>query len=147
MSATDLARIGANAALDSGAALTDEQIGAIAARFFEGHAVAPAADFFVVAAEQDFGDGPAAEIGGSRVMRKFQEKGLRVGKRIPGRLATRRDSVWIAWLVTGFDEYLNEAEGKIERAWIFFGRSRPIGPRSDESRRPSIPNCDSETLP
>jgi len=37
------------------------KVGAVALRFLEGLLVTPAADFFVVAAEENLGDVPAAE--------------------------------------------------------------------------------------
>jgi hypothetical protein len=41
--------------------ITGEEVGAVALRFFQSLLVAPAADFFVVAAEENFGDVPSAE--------------------------------------------------------------------------------------
>src|SRR6266853_133574 len=53
-----------------------EQVGAVAAGFFEGLRPAPFGDFGVIAADEDFGDGPAAEFGGTRVVRKIEKRAI-----------------------------------------------------------------------
>lgn len=45
------------------------QVGAVAEGFFQGHLFAPFGHFGVIAADQDFGDLPAAEVGGAGVVR------------------------------------------------------------------------------
>ncbi len=52
---------------------TSEEVGAVALRFFEGLLVTPAADFFVVAAEENFWDVPAAKGWRASVMRIVED--------------------------------------------------------------------------
>jgi hypothetical protein len=51
-----------------------QQIRAIPLRFLEGSFAAPAANFFMISAEQNFRHGPTAEFGGTRVVRKVEEE-------------------------------------------------------------------------
>src|SRR6266436_7744640 len=53
-----------------------EQVGAVAAGFFEGLRTAPFGDFGVIATYEDFGDGPAAEIGGAGVVREIEKRAI-----------------------------------------------------------------------
>src|SRR5216684_2376035 len=53
-----------------------EQVGAVAACFFDGLLVAPFSAFGVIATYEDFGNGPAAEIGGTRVVRKIEKRAI-----------------------------------------------------------------------
>jgi protein involved in polysaccharide export with SLBB domain len=62
-----------------------QQIRAIPPRFLQRLLAAPAANFFVIAAQQNFGDRPAAEFGGTRVVGEIQEAVIRES------LTVRRD--------------------------------------------------------
>src|SRR5258708_6776162 len=53
-----------------------EQVGAVAAGFFEGLRTAPFGDFGVIAADEDLGNGPATEFGGARVVRKIEKSAI-----------------------------------------------------------------------
>src|SRR5882672_4026802 len=53
-----------------------EQVGAVAAGLCEGLRTAPFGDFGVIAADEDFGDGPAAEFGGAGVVRKIEKRAI-----------------------------------------------------------------------
>src|SRR5215468_8535575 len=57
-----------------------EKVGAVAECFFEGHAVAPLGYLGVVAADEDFGNFPAAIVGRAGVVGKI-EQGTAVGER------------------------------------------------------------------
>jgi hypothetical protein len=49
-----------------------KQIGAQARGFFQGGALPPAADFFVISAQQNVGHFPSAKLGGTRVLRAIE---------------------------------------------------------------------------
>src|SRR3981189_1040324 len=53
-----------------------EEIGAVAAGLFEGLLAAPFGDVGVITADEDFGDGPAAEISGAGVVREVEERAV-----------------------------------------------------------------------
>ena len=51
-----------------------EKIGAVAAGLFDGLLAAPFGDFRVIATDEDFGNGPTAEVGGASVMGEIEKR-------------------------------------------------------------------------
>src|SRR5262249_46711006 len=78
------------------------EIGAVAEGFFKSHALPPFGDFGMVAADKDFGDFPAAEVGRTGIVGKIENVA-----------AVRQSSVQSAGL--RFLRTLQQAEGFVVR--------------------------------
>src|SRR6266705_5626734 len=53
-----------------------EQVGTVAAGFFESLRTAPFGDFGVITSDKNFGNGPATKIGGAGVVRKIEKRAI-----------------------------------------------------------------------